>query len=1317
MNDSSFSNYENYFCTSSHQVTEINPLTQNIEYDEMPATIHYINNVSSGDMVTTLTQSVSGVEQRHPQNNVFNFLPNSHEEQEKLESQSVSKRVNSSSAVVSNVPASSTHFGGIPFVQIHTTNVQPQRTSYGNVFRRNISRQEEIKSEPIKSETSEASKERTNATPTPPRTANQTQNENNMEPMDTSTNEKQSNSITNNNNIEEKSSALLQIYKCSKCPYISLRETERDDHIASQHKEESVTKSEQLRPINCPGCSNIFYQQESLKIHLKLDHLMREEDVPKLLNTFIESKKKSNDDESNASLEIINKTLNTETTKEPIRKSRIYLKNVECLREPNRQPMEQTDNQLAGPPTTNHTQQPTKPKQKISIKSVDVLREPALLRRDYEIQNSNINNYLNFNTDLLNNTLDLLAGSPLNLGNNTNSSSYDYPQTMDNTLNKSNINNNDCSLVNTNTNTNNVATATEKPRRPKIYVKSVESFNLMPLDSLHANNNGGFLNDHSTSCNNNQVYDSTLVHMPPPYMFDTNSSGNNLNNNANFISNHSDMDTFQFINTSNANNNNNNNNNYILENTLFLGNNEELNVNGEQMENIALIPDAAATPTPPSTADINMIMTKPVSTIQEQRGTLHLRTVDELNLMNKTEVQHLIAPNLDNNHTSEVLDKVNSSSLNDINLIGDDLYEDDHFKFHDLDTQMVNDWPETYEDLAEDINCIIADASNENSAENLVYSMENNNQKLSSNNFDIDTPQVSLITIRDIEELTGTANHIAIDQQTDLIVEQIQDSHNEIPNQIDIVSQEEDLLVIPRENESVGDSSLKRELVNATPETNETSVAANVKETNVSKEISKNITPVNELPPLVPVTNNSTESTESINLHNSNVNPLTNSNIPLPPLVPVSPLKKLNNVNKQPDKPTSPLEKGRIYVANNLMEPPKRPTAVSATSGTSVRGRPFGSNRTRITKLKQTIGSSAEDLFSKCSIKGCAFRFKKPETVEYHRKCHDMSSDSPQAMLCPECKSSEFNNWNTLHTHLWRAHQIDMELYKCELCEFKTPIFSRLVNTHAKIHFEDRNYKCEHCEKAFKNSKQLKNHRRWHRVQATAAITTTTPPKPPPPPTEIHRCSDCGSTFSQQKTLREHCCKKGDSSLKCNVCEKLMSSKSSLKLHLLTHSDGEKLYKCQNCDYATNDHNAFRRHRMGHENRKMYECIFCPYKSVQSVAYQKHILQKHPENADSVIYKCSVCSYSTINRSLLVVHQAKHEKPNDDRVKSKVSEDISAVKNTEKSVIASSTDLQKSKIKVKSNLFTTNSTEAVVNVNHNDLNLVQLYNVESGTVT
>lgn len=237
-------------------MTDVNPLISSTEYEEMPSTIHYINN-GSCDMSTPLTQNTSTAvngalgEQRHQQSNIFSFLGNTHDgEHDKQRGNCGVATVNAT-----NVPSSGGVFGSIPFVQIHTTDVQPPRTSYGNVFRRNISKQEEIKSEPIKSENAEATKERINATPTPPRTATQTQNENNINVIDSEAiNDKSSSNI----NKDEKTTSNLQIFKCLKCPFISLGETERNDHVNTQHQENLNHARQQRQQINCPGKYNNF---------------------------------------------------------------------------------------------------------------------------------------------------------------------------------------------------------------------------------------------------------------------------------------------------------------------------------------------------------------------------------------------------------------------------------------------------------------------------------------------------------------------------------------------------------------------------------------------------------------------------------------------------------------------------------------------------------------------------------------------------------------------------------------------------------------------------------------------------------------------------------------------------------------------------------------------------------------------------------------------------------------------------------------------------------------------------------------------------
>lgn len=245
------------------------------------------------------------------------------------------------------------------------------------------------------------------------------------------------------------------------------------------------------------------------------------------------------------------------------------------------------------------------------------------------------------------------------------------------------------------------------------------------------------------------------------------------------------------------------------------------------------------------------------------------------------------------------------------------------------------------------------------------------------------------------------------------------------------------------------------------------------------------------------------------------------------------------------------------------------------------------------------------------------------------------SESQPQSMACPECKAP-FTNWNSLHTHLWRTHKIDMELYSCELCSFKTPIYSRLLNTHSKIHYDERNYKCDQCEKAFKNTKQLKNHRRWHRnhnksttspsakresskrTDVSASESSGPALLPPSSSTSIsdatqvpvtaarnfYRCKDCEAVFSHQKTLRDHLCKNAAAAIQCEVCDRVLTSRSSIKLHMQSHESSRR-FKCNICEYSASDHNAFRRHKMTHDNNaKMYACVHCDYKSIQSVAYQ-----------------------------------------------------------------------------------------------------------------
>lgn len=123
---------------------------------------------------------------------------------------------------------------GIPFVQIHTTDLQQQpEKSYRNAFRR---RTAEIKSEAelIKSELAEAAaKERLNATPTPPTRNSSCQS------------------------VEGKtdSHGPALILRCPNCPFLSLCQVRLQQHL---HLATCYGSSEQRRR-QCPGKVMLMY--------------------------------------------------------------------------------------------------------------------------------------------------------------------------------------------------------------------------------------------------------------------------------------------------------------------------------------------------------------------------------------------------------------------------------------------------------------------------------------------------------------------------------------------------------------------------------------------------------------------------------------------------------------------------------------------------------------------------------------------------------------------------------------------------------------------------------------------------------------------------------------------------------------------------------------------------------------------------------------------------------------------------------------------------------------------------------------------------
>lgn len=179
---------------------------------------------------------------------------------------------------------------------------------------------------------------------------------------------------------------------------------------------------------------------------------------------------------------------------------------------------------------------------------------------------------------------------------------------------------------------------------------------------------------------------------------------------------------------------------------------------------------------------------------------------------------------------------------------------------------------------------------------------------------------------------------------------------------------------------------------------------------------------------------------------------------------------------------------------------------------------------------------------NKCIIPGCKVRLEDIVKIGYHIKCHYQ-----QGYKCPECNAT-FDSWNIVSGHLWRSHKIDMELFSCDKCNYKTYSMSKLNSIHKLIHSDIKAYVCGVCKKSFKNSKQLNNHKATHKQKNEDSN---------------YFCEYCKKPFNDRRQLKIHIdgVHKKLKPYLCSFCGYKGSTRSSLKSHMRQHTG--KSYKSQ----------------------------------------------------------------------------------------------------------------------------------------------------------
>ncbi|XP_017122028.1 zinc finger protein 672 isoform X2 [Drosophila elegans] len=174
-----------------------------------------------------------------------------------------------------------------------------------------------------------------------------------------------------------------------------------------------------------------------------------------------------------------------------------------------------------------------------------------------------------------------------------------------------------------------------------------------------------------------------------------------------------------------------------------------------------------------------------------------------------------------------------------------------------------------------------------------------------------------------------------------------------------------------------------------------------------------------------------------------------------------------------------------------------------------------------------------------CSLgKDCPFKFQDAAKMQLHSSCHKGGSFS-----CCEC-GLELPNWRRCSAHLWKTHQVDVDLLECPAlnCNYKSPI-SALVWRHMRVHKKWR-------PRVLRSLAAVQRRRKLKEQPGEMA----TQPTAPPPAAKKNKyyaektCEICNRKFVNGKTLSKHV-KTVHNKIKpfiCNVCGKKTARKASL---------------------------------------------------------------------------------------------------------------------------------------------------------------------------
>lgn len=248
-----------------------------------------------------------------------------------------------------------------------------------------------------------------------------------------------------------------------------------------------------------------------------------------------------------------------------------------------------------------------------------------------------------------------------------------------------------------------------------------------------------------------------------------------------------------------------------------------------------------------------------------------------------------------------------------------------------------------------------------------------------------------------------------------------------------------------------------------------------------------------------------------------------------------------------------------------------------------------------------------------------------PDELKPIKEVQESDENTNVKLSCPKCPGKSWRDNTRYINHIKTVHN-DTK-FECPYC-FETVASVKTLKGHMQRHLEPSpREQCPFCGKFFVF---IKMHIRYHHAE-----------KP-------FKCTHCPKAYAT-KNLRR--CHFRESHVKlqmrelCNVCGLRCHSKSTLRVHMMTHTN-EKPFSCDICNKGFQTNRKMEVHRYIHTGERPHPCDYCDRSFRARYLLIKHIRTRHTDTP----YECPYeeCDLSFSQMKQCKDHYAKMHKTSDE---------------------------------------------------------------------